>query len=48
MYIRGYLVAEFVCPPPPPPKKKVYNFNSIGDDRIPKSEKCTHSATEVI
>ena len=35
------LVGEFRGPP-----KKVYTFSSLGDYGIPKSERCTHSATE--
>ena len=34
-----YLVAEFIS------HQKVYTFSSIGDYSIPKSVKCTHSAT---
>ena len=34
------IVAEFISP------KTVYTFSSIGDDRNPKSVKCTHSATQ--
>ena len=35
-----YLVAEFIGP------QKVYTFSSRWDSSIPKSVKCTHSATE--
>ena len=35
------LVAEFRSPP-----KKVHTFSSRGDSRIPKSVRCTHSATK--
>ena len=42
IYIYIYLVAEFIGP------KKVYTFSSIRDHIIPKSLKCTHSATTYI
>ena len=37
-----YLVAAFISP------QKVYTFSSRGGERIPKSVKCTHSATKYI
>ena len=38
----GYLVAEFIGP------KKVYTFSSMRDHDIPRSVKCTQSATKAI
>ena len=37
----GTLVAEFLSH-----QKKVYTFGSLGESGIPKSVKCTHSATK--